>query len=151
MKSFDSLIGAAARAALRDDRRVGAVASRIVPGAVLAHARFWRLDGKRLHVTLDSAVWVARLRFEERRLLDALAAEGIDAHELRCHVAPAESPAAPRRSTRQGPEPASAAAVRALETAAAAVAGDAAEADDPLARQMRRIARRLAGDDRSSS
>ena len=95
MKSFDSLIGSAVRAAVRDDRRIRRTVSRIVPAEALAHVRFCRVAERQLRVTLDSAAWIPRLRFEERRLLAALAQEGHEVRTVRWLVSPLETPGGP--------------------------------------------------------
>ena len=138
MKSFDSLIGPVARAAMRDDNRIREVISRIVPAEALAHVTFCRLSERQLRITLDSAAWVPRLRFSERQLLAALAREGLEARTVSWHVAPAKNPGV-RAPSRRVASTASTHAARAVLSAAASI-------DDPeLAGQMRRMAERLGG------
>ena len=126
---------------MRDDRRIRAVISRIVPPAATDHVSFCRLEGRRLRVTLDGAAWIPKLRFCERTLLAALIREGFDVRTVSWHVTPARAPAARRTAARPGPAPSERAA-RAVRGAIDAGAGE----DDALARQMRRMARHLAGD-----
>lgn len=137
MKSFDSLIGPATRAAMRDDRRIRAMISRIVPEEALAHVTFCRVAGRQLRVTLDSAAWIPRLRFNERRLLAELARDGIDVRTVSWHVTPAKNPVV-REPARRAAATSSVRAAQAVLSAADSVGGD-----DPLARAMRRMARHL--------
>ena len=138
MKSFDSLIGPAARAAMRDDRRIRSVISRIVPAAALEHVTFCRLEGPQLKVTLDGAAWIPKLRFCERAVLAALARDGLPARTVSWHVTPAKNPAG-RDMAKRAARTASPRAARAVLSAADSVG------DDELARQMRRMARHLVG------
>ena len=138
MKSFDSLIGPAARAAMRDDRRIREAISRIVPAQALHHVTFCRLAGRQLRVTLDSAAWVPRLRFTERPLLAELARDGLDARTVSWHVAPVKNPG-PREPSGRRANAGSAQAARAVLSAAESID------DEALAGQMRRMARRLTG------
>ena len=138
MKPFDSLIGPAARAAMGEDRRIRGVISRIVPAEALAHVMFCRLTERQLRVTLDSAAWIARLRFSERQLLAALARDGLEARTVSWHVSPVSRPA-PRETRRREANTASAQAARAVLSAARDVD------DEELAAQLRRVAARLTG------
>ena len=164
MKSFDNLIGPAARAAMRDDRRIRSVISRIVPAPALEHVTFCRIAERRLRVTLDGAAWIPKLRFSERALLAALIRDGLDVRAVSWHVTPAKSPAG-RETAKRSALTASPRAARAVLSAATAfergvdapapgIKGDAAAidpdgsgdpGDDELARQLRRMARNLVG------
>lgn len=116
MKSFGSLIETRTRATLAQDRQIKRVISRIVPAATLSHVQFCRLEGGRLRVTVDSAAWVARLRFTERQLVGALKEQRLDVHTVSFHVAPSEVPVI-RTTTRQANR-AGVAAARALQSLA---------------------------------
>lgn len=156
MKSFDSLIGPATRAAMRDDRRIRDVISRIVPAETAGHVTFCRLAGRQLRVTVDGAAWVAKLRFSERTLLAALLREGLDVRTVSWHVAPAKRPSG-RETARRSALTASPRAARAVLSAVeglgevgataprTATASEPGAGEDELARQMRRMARNLAG------
>jgi len=99
MKSFYNLIDSATRTAIQQDRAIKQVISRIVPARALPHVQFCRLEGGRLRVTVDTAAWVAKLRFSERQIIDALRAEQLDVVTMSFHVAPASMPE-PRRTVR---------------------------------------------------
>ena len=88
MKSFESLVGPETRAALAEHERLMAAVSRCVPAAARAHLVHCRLADGRLRLVLDSASWVAKLRFEERQLLRALVAGGTRVRQVSWHVAP---------------------------------------------------------------
>lgn len=92
MKSFDSLVGSAARKAMHDDRRIKQVISRIVPTSAVDHLLFCRLEDERLRITVTTAAWVARLRFQERQIIDILRHERFQLNAISWHVAPAETP-----------------------------------------------------------
>jgi len=141
MKSFESLIGPAARAAMRDDRRIKAVISRIVPADILEHVTFCRLADRQLRVTLDGAAWVSKLRFSERALLSALAHEGLDARTVSWHVAPVPNPTRRESAERS----AGGRSDRAARTVRSAAESASASGDDELARQLRRMAAHLTG------
>ena len=138
MKSFDNLIGPAARAAMREDRRIRGAISRIVPAGALEHVTFCRIDGRQLKVTMDGAAWIPKLRFCERTLLAALIRDGLDVRTVSWHVTPAKTPRG-RETVSRVPRPASPQAARALLSVADSLG------DDELARQMRRLAGRLVG------
>ncbi len=88
MKSFNTLITAQARTAMQQNSRIQEVISRIVPASSAAHIEFCRIEGGRLRVTVDSAAWIAKLRFGERQLVQALRAEKLDVHTISWHVSP---------------------------------------------------------------
>jgi len=153
MKSFDSLIGPAAHAAMRDDRRIRAVISRIVPAGALEHVTFCRLAGRQLKVTLDGAAWIPKLRFTERTLLAALIRDGMDVRGVSWHVTPARNPRGRETATRHAVTASPRAARAVLSAADDLAASSDTGADDELARQMRRMARHLVrhtGDDEPS-
>ncbi len=125
MKSFETLIGTTTRATLQQDYRIKRVISRIVPVSTLDHIEFCRLEGGRLRLTVDSAAWVARLRFSERHIIDILRQERLDIHTVSFHVSPAEEPAV--RTTRRKPNGGSDAAARALAALANTVDSVATE------------------------
>ena len=99
MKSFDKLVDAGTRKAIQQDQLIKRLISQIVPVSAHAHITFCRLEGGRLRVTVDSAAWVARLRFMNSQLIDALRARNLDCHTVSYHVAPVDRPAE-RRSVR---------------------------------------------------
>jgi len=92
MKSFDTLVGKEARAAMRDDHKIKQVISRIVPATTLSHIEFCRAEGGRLRITIAGSAWIARLRFMERQIVDTVRASGFDCHTVSYHVAPDEKP-----------------------------------------------------------
>lgn len=135
MKSFDSLIGPETRAALADAERLKSLVSRTMPPQAVDRLVFCRLQAHRLRLVLDSAAWVARLRFNERQMVRALSAEGLQIRQVSWHVAPPYVPPAP--PTREARKP------RDGRTAAlvASVAEDMD--DDDLRRALTRLAERL--------
>jgi len=139
MRTFDTLIGPAARAAMREDRRIREVISRIVPADSLAHVTFCRAEGRQLKVTMDSAAWIPKLRFCERSLLTALAIDGLELRTVTWHVAPAAEPVG-RRTRSRVARGGSARAARALMSA---VPGESGGSADELSRQLERLATRL--------
>lgn len=118
MKSFEKLITAGTRAAIQQNNQIKQVISQIVPASSLAHIEFCRIEGGRLRVTVDSAAWIAKLRFSERQLIQALKAQKLDVHTASWHVAPIDKPK-PRITIRQANELSSrsAAAITALAEA----------------------------------
>ena len=92
MKSFSNLINAQTRAAISQNNHIKQVISRIVPASSAAHIEFCRIEGGRLRVTVDSSAWIAKLRFSERQIIQALRAEKLDVHTTSWHVAPEEKP-----------------------------------------------------------
>jgi len=124
MKSFENLITAQTKAAITQNNHIKQVISQIVPASSAAHIEFCRIEGGRLRVTVDSAAWIAKLRFSERQLIQALRSEKLDVHTASWHVAPIDNPK-PRVTLRQPNElsPLSAKALTALA---------AATTDDPI-------------------
>jgi hypothetical protein len=118
MKSLDSLvgIGIGARAAMREDRRIQSVISQIMPTNALPHILFCRLQEERLRVTVDSAAWASRLRFNERQLIDTLSQARLSVRSVSWHVAPAERAVA-RVTTREANSASSQAAALVRSTA----------------------------------
>ena len=102
---------------MQQDRHIKQVISRIVPATTLAHIQFCRIEGGRMRVTVDNASWVAKLRFSERQILDAMRDEKLDAITMSFHVVPAESPIA--RTTTRTVNRTSSAAARAIANLAA--------------------------------
>ena len=92
MKKLNTLINAATQVTVRENQRIRQMVSRIVPANSLAHIQFCRLEGGRLRVTVDSAAWIARLRFNERQLIDELRAGKLEVHTISWHVAADEKP-----------------------------------------------------------
>lgn len=139
MKSFNSLINSSARTAIRDDRQIKQVISRIVPSTTASHIEFCRLEGGRLRITVDNAAWVAKLRFSERHLVDTLRAAGLDAHTVSFHVSPAEKPIV-RTTIRKANMPSRRSAI-ALEQAALAIGGS--NEDDSLRQELLKLAAKI--------
>ncbi|MFT6874271.1 MAG: hypothetical protein ACI9XK_000793 [Granulosicoccus sp.] len=92
MKSFENLITAQTRAAITQNNHIKQLISQIVPASSAAHIEFCRIEGGRLRVTVDSAAWIAKLRFCERQMIQALRLEKLDVHTASWHVAPIENP-----------------------------------------------------------
>jgi hypothetical protein len=92
MKSFDNLITAQTRAAITQNSHIKQVISQIVPASSIAHIEFCRIEGGRLRVTVDNAAWLAKLRFSERQIIQALRSEKLDVHTASWHVAPIDNP-----------------------------------------------------------
>ncbi len=98
MKPFNELINQSAQRAMQDDRRIRKVIAQIVPGEILAHIQFCRIDNQVVSVTVDSANWVARLRFSTAQILSNLNAANINASSVSWHVTPSKSAVEPRQS-----------------------------------------------------
>lgn len=139
MKSFNSLVDQSARAAIRDDHQIKQVISRIVPATTLPHIEFCRLEGGRLRLTVDNAAWVAKLRFNERQLVDILRGEGLDVHTVSFHVSPAEKPVL--RTTRRQANQLSKRSASTLIQAAEAIGG--ADKDDRLRQELLKLAAKM--------
>lgn len=123
MKAFENLIAVQTRAAITQNNHIKQLISRIVPASSAAHIEFCRIEGGRLRVTVDNAAWIAKLRFSERQLIQALRAEKLDVHTASWHVAPIDNPK-PRVTLRTPNELSS-------RSAAALTALAAATTDDP--------------------
>ncbi len=117
MKSFNNLIDMTTWRAVQQDRHIKQVISRIVPATTLAHIQFCRIEGGRMRVTVDNASWIAKLRFSERQILDAMRDENLDAITMSFHVVPAETPVT--RITSRTANRTSSAAARAIAILAA--------------------------------
>lgn len=122
MKSFEKLITAKTRAAISENNHIKQVISRIVPASSAAHIEFCRIEGGRLRVTVDNAAWVAKLRFSERPMIQALKAEKLDVHTASWHVAPVDRP--PTRVTLREPNELSSRSAAALVALAKATTDD---------------------------
>ena len=129
MKSFSSLIDKTTRTVMQQDRQIKHLISQIVPATTLAHIEFCRVEGGRLRLTVDNAVWVAKLRFSERQIIGTLKKEQFDVHTLSCHVAPADNVEA--RTSLRTPNKTS----RRTAAALAALADQSADRDDDSLRQ----------------
>ncbi len=104
---------------MQQDRHIKQVISRIVPATTLAHIQFCRIEGGRMRVTVDNASWIAKLRFSERQILDAMRDEKLDAITMSFHVVPAETPitrTTTRTANRTSSEAARAIAILAAST-----------------------------------
>ncbi len=150
MKTLDKLISAATQSTLRDNHRIRLLVSRIVPATSLAHIQFCRLEGGRLRVTVDSAAWVARLRFSERQLIDELKRAKLDVHTISWHVAALEKPQS--RSTHRQPNPLTRRSSECLKTLAESTRADEPDAGhegatdpggDKLRQELLKLAARL--------
>ncbi len=97
---------------MQQDRHIKQVISRIVPATTLAHIQFCRIEGGRMRITVDNASWIAKLRFSERQILDAIRDEKLDAITMSFHVVPAETPVT--RTTSRTANRTSSAAARAI-------------------------------------
>ena len=135
MKSFESLVGPETRRALDDAAQLVELVSRNVPADAARHLLFCRLHDGKLRLVLDSAAWVARLRFGERALVRTLKQQGLEIRQVSWHISPREQVTvpAPRQTVRQR----NARTARLIHS----VADDMQ--DDTLGRAMRRLARQL--------
>lgn len=140
MKSFDSLVGTAARAAMRDNDRIRSLISRIVPEGALQHITFCRHGDQQLRITLDSAAWIPKLRFAERKILATLIRGGYETRTVSWHVAVAKPPTT-RATTRRLARGGSAQAARAVLSAAEETRDH--QGDDKLSRQLERMAKHV--------
>jgi len=143
MKSFENLVGKTTRAAIADDRQIKQLISRIVPVGTMAHIEFCRLEGGRVRITVDSAVWISRIRFMERQIIDDLRKAGRDTHTMSYHVSPEIRPVV-RKTVRQAAKTTSGST--AIEAAADAIKGDqTGNGDDRLRQELLKLARTLRG------
>jgi len=140
MKSFESLVGTAAREAMRDDDRIRSLISRIVPEGALQHITFCRHGDQQLRITLDSAAWISKLRFSERKILAALIRGGYETRTVSWHVAVAKPPTT-RATTQRLARGGSAQAARAVLSAAEE--NRDRQGNDELSRQLERMAKHL--------
>lgn len=131
MKSFDTLVTAQARSAMKENNHIKQVISQIVPASSAAHIEFCRVEGGRLRVTVDNAAWIAKLRFGERQLVKALRAEKFDVHTVSWHVSPEEKPIP--RITRRTANPLTKKSTDAIKALAALTEGSENEnAENPM-------------------
>lgn len=111
MKRVDTLLAGSAnsplqerlRHAMHDDRQLRDSISRIVPASSMAQLAFCRLEHGVLHLTVENAVWLTRLRFVERALLTQLGQEGWEVQSLKGHVLPSRAPVRARQAPRPAP------------------------------------------------
>ena len=107
MKSLEKVIqpklGESIRGAIQMDRQIKDLISRIVPVSTTVHIVFCRLEERRLRITVDNAVWLPRLRFMERQIIDTLRAERLAIDSVSCHVMPQEKAPIPTRRTPNPP------------------------------------------------
>lgn len=103
MKSLEKIIqpklGASVGKAIQKDRQIKDLISRIVPVSTAVHIVFCRLEDERLRITVDNAVWLPRLRFMERHIIDTLRAERLAVDSVSCHVMPEVKEVVPTRRT----------------------------------------------------
>ncbi len=123
MKTFETLIGAETRAAIKQNTQIKQVISQIVPASSARHIEFCRVEGGRLRVTVDNAVWVAKLRFGERQIIRALQSAKLDVHTVSWHVSPAEKPVT--RTTQRRANPLSAKSAKSLSALVGETTDDA--------------------------
>lgn len=141
MKTFESLVGAAARKAMHENHQIKQVISRIVPAATLAHVQFCRVEGGRMRMTVGSAAWIARIRFIDRQIIDELRRQSYDVHTISYHVAPAEQPIS--RVTVRDPLKATPRAAASIEATAAQLHGKNTEENDSLRLELLKLAKKL--------
>ncbi len=136
MKSLEKIIqpklGASIRGAIQKDRQIRDLISRIVPVSTAVHIVFCRLEDERLRITVDNAVWLPRLRFMERQIIDTLRAERLAVDSVSCHVMPQEKEPTPTRRT---PNPASSKAASMVQATADGVG------DERLEKALQKMAR----------
>lgn len=116
-----------------------------------------------MRVTVDNASWIAKLRFSERQILDAMRDEKLDAITMSFHVVPAETPVT--RTTVRTANRTSSVAARAIAILAAntdypqepAKASDlprkksiVRQGDDRLRQELLKLAARLKENDPDS-
>jgi len=150
VKKLNKLISASTQATVRENHRIREMVSRIVPARNLAHILFCRLEGGRLRITVDSAAWIARLRFGERQMISALRAEELEVHTISWHVAADETPRP--RTTRRTANPLSPGAAESLiaaaemtreEKPASGIVGEPDPASDKLRQELLKLAAKL--------
>jgi len=147
VKKLNRLISATTQATVRENHRIREMVSRIVPASNLAHILFYRLEGGRLRITVDSAAWIARLRFGERQMINALRAEKLEVHTISWHVAAEETPRP--RTTQRKANPLSPGAAGSLIAAAEMTRDDKSASDkageyDPASDRLRQELLKLA-------
>ncbi|MFK8079207.1 MAG: DciA family protein [Granulosicoccus sp.] len=142
MKSFETLVGKTTRAAIADDRHIKQVISKIVPVRTMPHIEFCRVEGGRVRITVDSAVWISRIRFMERRIIDALRENRFDSHTISFHVSPEMKPVV--RKTERAAQKANGSAA-AVEAALSAVT-ESDPGNDRLRQELLKLARTLRAD-----
>ncbi|MFK8080863.1 MAG: DciA family protein [Granulosicoccus sp.] len=141
MKSFETLVGKTTRAAMADDRQIKQIISRIVPTSTMVHIQFCRVEGGRVRLTVDSAAWISRIRFMERRIIDNLRGTGRDTHTISYHVAPETQPVA-RKTIRKAIK--AAGSSYSIEAAVEAISHDDTDSgDDRLRQELLKLARTL--------
>ncbi len=114
------------------DRQIKDLISRIVPVSTAVHIVFCRLEDQRVRITVDNAVWLPRLRFMERQIIDILRAERLAIDSVSCHVMPQEKAPIP---TRRAPNTPSGKAASMVEATAESVD------DKRLEKALRKMAR----------
>ena len=136
MKSLEKVIqpklGESIRGAIQMDRQIKDLISRIVPVSTAVHIVFCRLEDQRVRITVDNAVWLPRLRFMERQIIDILRAERLAIDSVSCHVMPQEKAPIP---TRRAPNTPSGKAASMVEATAESVD------DKRLEKALRKMAR----------
>ncbi len=127
---------------MQNARELHSVVTRNMPRGAAEHLLFCRLVDDRLRLTLDHAAWVAKLRFNERAMVRALARDGVRVKQVSWHVAPKEVTRQRISDPGDRARPPGAAAVARLEALAAGFEAD--DASDPLGRSLRKLAGVLA-------
>lgn len=74
---------------------------------MMQNVLFLREEGKRLRVTVSSAGWASRLRFQSETILRSLATTGIVLNEVSVHVQPQQNHAHMQRKSVRKPTPVS--------------------------------------------
>ena len=136
MKSLEKVIqpklGESIRGAIQKDRQIKDLISRIVPVSTAVHIVFCRLEERRLRITVDNAVWLPRLRFMERQIIDILRSDRLAVDSVSCHVMPKDKVPIP---TRRAPNPPSIKAASMVQATAESVD------DKRLERALQKMAR----------
>lgn len=126
---------------MRQNRQIKQVISQIVPEDILRHIQFCRIENGRLRMTVDSAAWVARLRFSDRQLIDTLTHHKLMVSAISYHVVPPEKSIA--RKVQRSTPASSERSITTLKTAAAAMNTTGEEDDDRLRQELLRLAEKM--------
>lgn len=124
-----------------ENSQIKRVISRIVPATTMAHVQFCRVEGGRMRLTVDSAAWIARIRFSNRQIIDELRRLSYDVHTISYHVAPAEQPVS--RITARNPVKATPRAAAAIEATAAQLKLKSSGQNDSLRLELLKLAKKL--------
>lgn len=134
MKDLNLLLAPGARQTLRLNHQLRAAFAHIMPAPALDAVALCRLEEDCLHITLTSASWLSRLRFNEKALLTEVVKLKLTANRVKWHVLPDRIQPARRASIRQD-------ALVIPSGAAIRVSQAADQFDDPaLRRSLKRVA-----------